>query len=108
MKHRRIKAPKTLDVGPTRYRVDTKKGLKSLGQFQTHEGFLLDAGMPKDMEAEVLFHELLHSIFYTFNMYKWIPRAKDEERLVSEMSTGICTVFRQNPKLLSYLKENLR
>ena len=103
-----MKPPKTVDIGPTRYKVVMgAEDMPARGYFRTYDGIELRSKMPKDMEAEVLLHEVLHAIMYTFNEYMNLKK-KDEERIVSNLSTSLATVFRQNPKLLKYLTETLR
>ena len=103
-----MKPPRTVDIGPTRYRVVMgKEDMVHRGTFKTYDGIELRSKMPKDMEAEVLLHEVLHAIMYTFGEYVNLKK-KDEERVVSNLSTSLATVFRQNPRLVKYLQENLR
>ena len=59
------------------------------------------------MEAEVLLHEVLHAIHYTFNCHRIVPEGK-EEGLVEAYSTALCTVFAQNPWLLKKLAKDLK
>lgn len=71
----------------------------------------VEAGLPKDMEAEVFMHEIMHAIYYTFNVNKIASASKDademEESIVTAFSTALCTVFVQNPWLLAYFQQTL-
>ena len=49
--------------------------------------------------AEVLLHELLHALFYVYN----IQDEDREERTVGTLSTAIAAMWRDNPELVAYL-----
>lgn len=105
----------TVQIGPSRYKVRKHKwGTKLLADSRGYHSDANEIGietrLPKDMEAEVFMHEVLHGIWYTFNVEKaFAPDEADEmeEFLVSTLSTALCTVFVQNPWLLPYLTKAL-
>jgi hypothetical protein len=112
-----MKPPRTVDIGPTKYKIRIPPKLPDRGHFHDYTGISLLRGMPKDIEAEVLLHEVLHGIVFTFNirpkmetMDERCGREKGdvEEYLVTQLSTGLATVLRQNPKLVKYFTENLK
>lgn len=56
--------------------------------------------------VNTLMHEIGHGICYIFNIQFKTPR--EEEDFIREYTNGIITVFRDNPKLLTFLKRNLK
>jgi len=104
-----------LQIGPSRYRIrkhkwNDKTLAESRGYHASNNVIGLKSGMPKDMEAEVFMHELLHGIWFTFGLDKIFEDDEGEsveEFVVSNLSTSLCTVFVQNPWLLDYLKKGL-
>ena len=104
----------TIQIGPSRYRIrkhkwNAKVLAGSRGYHASNNVIGLELGMPKDMEAEVFMHEVLHGIWFTFGLDKIFDDDADqiEEFVVSNISTTLCTVFSQNPWLLDYLKKGL-
>lgn len=53
--------------------------------------------------TDTLMHEIMHAIFYSMNM----SGNESEEKVVSLLSTGMCTVLRDNPKLKKWIVKNL-
>jgi len=106
----------SLQIGPSRYKLKKHKwNAKVLGGSRGYHcdnnTIGLEKGLPKDMEAEVFMHEILHGIYYTFNLGKIIHEPcqdEVEESFVSAMSTALCTVFVQNPWLLTYFQKAFR
>lgn len=102
---------KTLKIGPSTFKIRKhKRGDR--GWCRPYKSIIsLIDNVPKDVKAEVLLHEALHAIFYTFNVWKHIKNREKEEDLeeivVTDLSTALCTVFKQNPWLLVYLKKGL-
>ena len=103
-----------VQIGPSRYRIRKLKWNSKL--LAGSRGFAADNNqiglrndMPKDMEAEVFMHELLHGIWFTFDISKMNVKNLEsaEEFVITTMSTALCTVFVQNPWLLDYLKKGL-
>lgn len=105
-----------VQIGPSRYKI-RKHAWKSKA-LARGRGYCCDLmatiglrdDMPKDMEAEVLLHEILHAIYYTFNLNKVDGLDNNdvlEESIVSGFSTALATVFVQNPWLLPYLQKSL-
>ena len=104
---------KKLKVGPYTYPVKlvknlTHKGEEQKGLFDSYTGIEIDDSMPEDMQAEVLLHELLHSIFFMMNVEKIQGTSALEEIFVTQFGTGLATVFKNNPELLTYFKKALK
>ena len=76
------------------------------GWTNSEDKISLRKGMPKDMETEVLLHEILHCIILIFNLRHKIEQ-NCEEAIVETISTGLATVFNQNPWLLDKLKRDI-
>lgn len=99
---------KYIQIGPSKYKLRRHTYAKKNTDRGFHDSggiISIQKGMPKDMEAEVVLHEIMHGVFYTFNL-----RSKEsftEEMIVETMSTGLATVFCQNPWLLKYLEKGL-
>lgn len=60
--------------------------------------------MPDSIQASALMHEVMHAIFGFTGLYR---TEEDEEHLVEALTNGICSVFKDNPQLLDYLKHKL-
>jgi hypothetical protein len=64
----------------------------------------LDEDITSDIvRAETLLHEISHVVWWVYNL----KDEDDEERTVHTMATGLTQVFRDNPKVLEYIKESL-
>ena len=99
---------KYIQIGPSKYKLETHTWSKketSRGWHSEKGVISIREGMPKYMNAEVLLHEIMHGICYTFNLR--IKEEFTEEQIVETMSTGLATVFCQNPWLLKYLEKGL-
>ena len=48
--------------------------------------------------SDTFLHEILHALFWSMG----IDPNTDEEKLVSKISTGLCTVFSNNPKAFKW------
>ena len=55
------------------------------------------------IEAETFLHELFHAIYSAAG----VKRKDKQERLVSQMSLVMAGVFRDNPKLIEWLRKKL-
>lgn len=78
---------------------------KCLGVFHKNEMRmgLADKYATKQLEAQIVLHELLHAIYDVMGIH-----AKDgEERTVGQMSQGLAQVMRDNPKLIEWLRKQL-
>lgn len=98
---------KYIQIGPSKYKLlkhekgpDTPRGTcdNQISEISLREK------MPKDMEAEVLLHEILHAICYTYTLYEDLPNNM-QEKVVTTLSTGLASTFVQNPKLLTYFSK---
>ena len=95
-------------IGPSKMDLKVVPDLESRGYYSPSKNRIrLRKGMPKSMEAEVLLHEILHAIHYTFSCWQFIPENKNE-RLVTTYSAALCTVFAQNPWILKKLAKDLK
>ena len=99
---------KSIRVGPFDLAIKTLTGEdrdKCLGMFsETQMAILMrETFASEQQEAETLLHEILHAIYAVFGV-----KGKDpEERVISQMSIGMATVFHDNPKLIDWLRKKL-
>ena len=99
---------KTIRVGPFDLALKSLTGEdrdKCLGMFsETQMAILMrDTFASEQQRAETLLHEIIHAIFAVMG----IADKDSHERKVSATSIGMAMVFRDNPKLIDYLKEKL-
>ncbi len=104
---------KKLKVGPNLYTVRRVAAIENDscnpdGQwsFDTKVGGLLQIknDIENDVvEAEVVTHEVLHALFYHFNIEQ-----DNEEHLVQTLAHGLTMVMKDNPRYLAYLTEKLK
>lgn len=60
-------------------------------------------GCDSRQTAHTLLHEIMHAICYIFG----IADEDKEERVVSAMSDGMTTVWRDNPEVMAYIHHHL-
>lgn len=104
--------PKTITVGPYRYRVVADADALARGAIEDGTGRLagrhdparqviaIDPDLGPDAEAETLTHELLHAAL------EQVPNEltnEQEERLVLGLGFVLLDVLRRNPALVAYL-----
>jgi len=99
---------KSIRVGPFTVTVKTLNGEeaeKSLGLFSQEKMtiWLHPKFESEQIEAETVIHEMMHAIYSVFGVHE-----KDrQERVVSQMSIGMASVIRDNPKLIEWLRKKL-
>ena len=99
---------KSVRVGPFDVAIDTLTGEerdRCFGTFsETTLTILLREKFQNDQQmAETLLHELLHAIFCVGGVKPKDP----EERIISQTSTVMASVIRDNPNLMRWLQEKL-
>ncbi len=70
----------------------------------------IHSGRPSSMQADTLLHEILHAIHY---IGLAISMSNDdltikEETLTTLTATCLCQVMKDNPKVISWILENLK
>ena len=60
-------------------------------------------GYPKKTTADTFLHELIHAV----NHVMGITDATTEEESTTRLSTGLCTVWKHNPKVFEWLHKQL-
>lgn len=86
--------------------VKDKKGTALWGKFSsTDQKIYLDRNMPtEEKRLETLFHEVLHAIWHQ----RLLGYADNkEETVVYNLTNGLVTFFKDNPKFLQLLQEVL-
>lgn len=105
--------PKSIKIGGLVYQIKRVKDLKNdkgeslWGQFSPPDGAIyLDSKLPDNRQAvDTLVHEILHGIFAAYKLH---ASTRDEERIVSCVARGLLEVFSNNPKLVSFIQEEVR
>lgn len=100
--------PKKIKVGHVTYRTDVVAGLKGscnekLYGTMNHEKAVISIalGMNKDLEQEVVIHEILHAAMR--NHPHNFLNIDQEESIVNHLGMQLMSVFKDNPKLMEYL-----
>jgi hypothetical protein len=102
--------PKTLKIGPYDWQVRVEDGAAdTCGQadFEFHHLRLWPANLTSPSHVVgVALHECLHVIFDAHNLGK-MKRDKEEreEAIVMGFEAGLVSLFRDNPKLLTWMKK---
>lgn len=105
--------PKKLNIGGDRYSVSFVKGLTSehhgkVWGLCNHNKGTIQISSEIDLDydkAVTLLHEIFHAIVNHYGLGNVLK--DDEERVVDQMSRGTMMVFRDNPKLMDFLKEKM-
>lgn len=87
--------PKTLKIGNLTYAVKYKheEDINAYGKSSMQEGWLhLDSSMPKALQEETFFHEIIHQIL---DQKSYATETKNEN-LVDVLSSGIYQVLKDN------------
>lgn len=72
------------------------------GEFSANEMEIrLDMSMHPEKLLDVFLHELYHAVFWTYGLLD----EDKEERICSQMSTGMAQVYIDNPDILQFIKE---
>lgn len=103
----------TVKIGPFVHKILFKKA-HEMGEdakeaiFGLYKAHLLEIWINEDyslqQQALYLFHEILHGIWFVGNIETC---GKDEEYLVTSLSTNIMQVWGDNPKVFDWIKLNL-
>jgi hypothetical protein len=102
--------PKTIKIGPYDWQVRVMEGAEGLcGQadFETSQLRLWPENLTSPSHVVgVALHECLHVIFDAHNLGK-MKRDKEEreEAIVMGFEAGLVSLFRDNPKLLTWMKK---
>lgn len=103
-----IPFPETLKVGPHTYDLGTFDMLYSMqnSRIGEHDYFQLEInlleGMKPSMEAEVMMHEVVHSLWETTGL-RGFNGDIEEEHAVTVLAKGLMTLFQENPGWLAAL-----
>ena len=102
--------PEKIKIGYKEYRLEKWKQTvasanEAQGQFYAKEGIIGYTDDEKgDSHANTLLHEIIHAIVYQWN----IDVGEKEETIVNGLTNGLTTVLVDNPKLIDYLKKNIK
>lgn len=96
---RRIKPPKKVAVSYQNLNVSYGK-CKELGYYEAAlSNIKLQEGQKWDEEANTLLHELLHAIWWCYNLG---VNDDKEEKVVGTLANGLSDMFQRNPELVKY------
>ena len=102
--------PEKIKIGYKEYRLEKWKQTvasanEAQGQFFAKEGIIGYTDDEKGVShANTLLHEIIHAIVYQWN----IDVVEKEETIVNGLTNGLTTVLVDNPKLIDYLKKNIK
>ena len=102
--------PEKIKIGYKEYRLEKWKQTvasanEAQGQFFAKEGIIGYTDDEKGVShANTLLHEIIHAIVYQWN----IDVGEKEETIVNGLTNGLTTVLVDNPKLIDYLKKNIK
>ena len=102
--------PEKIKIGYKEYRLEKWKqtvasAIEAQGQFFAKEGIIGYTDDEKGVShANTLLHEIIHAIVYQWN----IDVGEKEETIVNGLTNGLTTVLVDNPKLIDYLKKNIK
>tara|TARA_R100001594_G_scaffold135014_1_gene176467 strand:- start:226 stop:546 length:321 start_codon:yes stop_codon:yes gene_type:complete len=102
--------PEKIKIGYKEYRLEKWKQTvasanEAQGQFFAKEGIIGYTAEEKGVShANTLLHEIIHAIVYQWN----IDVGEKEETIVNGLTNGLTTVLVDNPKLIDYLKKNIK
>lgn len=104
-----IKIPDKVKIGPVNYDIlflDEVKETNGSDLMGLHEYSKARISLSKkhlpnnDVAMVVLMHEILHGIFDA-----WEINIKQEESVVSKLGSGLCTLLKDNPELVDYIRK---
>ena len=95
--------PRTVRVGPYRYKVVDRHGSENLGECEVDKLRIhVQVGQPPDSERDTLLHELLHACIAHSGLDRRL--ADDvEEDVVRSLSPILLDTLRRNKNLIAYL-----
>ena len=102
--------PESIKIGYRDYKLEKWKQTvasanEAQGQFFAKEGIIGYTDDEKGVShANTLLHEIIHAIVYQWN----IDVGEKEETIVNGLTNGLTTVLVDNPKLIDYLKKNIK
>lgn len=99
--------PKDVKLGSVRYKIEEWDHMAAVsnarwGEFSPLEMVIrVDLTLPLARIAEVLLHEILHAVWYEYELKH---EQDDQERIVTRMGTGLSAMFYDNPHLVDWFK----
>lgn len=101
--------PSSIKIGWITYKIEKWHSAEAKGADRYGESnpisrvIRIDTSYSPQQTAETLLHEILHCVFCVWN----IEDEDKEERTVSAVSSGLATVWRDNPAVFSFIDMNL-
>jgi Zn-dependent peptidase ImmA (M78 family) len=72
--------------------------------FPTLQEIKVDSEVREDRKVNILIHELLHALYERYGL----EDGEKEEAVVESLANGLSALFKDNPKLVDYIKEGVR
>lgn len=95
----------TIKIGARRYSLramPAEDRSEIHGKISMDRGLImLDPAIPADNQAETLLHEILHGVWYAYNLEDGLK----EEAVVTALGTGLMAIFVDNPDLMKVLMD---
>lgn len=99
-----------IKIGPYRFEVN-ERNVEWMEKNAAHGTFdtlnlqinVVTENRDKIVILDTLLHEILHGIYYLFQLSK----GDSEERVVSALSTGLLTVLIDNPEIIKYIQRTV-
>jgi hypothetical protein len=63
----------------------------------------IDKGYPKETMVDTLLHELIHCVNHVMD----VNDKTTEEQSTTRLATGLCTVWKHNPKVFEWIHKQL-
>lgn len=77
------------------------------GEYNTKEQKIdYDISLPIDEKCNTILHEVMHALVYIMGIP--FEDEGDEEAVVNSLSSGLITVFKDNPKFITWLANELQ
>lgn len=106
-----MKLPKSVKVGWATYKIEPFPVLEAHGEAKhgdtndLNHTIRIDTACGPARASETLLHEIFHAICGKWNL----DLTKDEEeRVVTSMASGLCTVWLDNPEVLAWIGKGLK
>ena len=108
-----MKLPKSVKVGYRTFKIELKSKdfMEDMGKVADcdKEGGIIRLGKhhlkaSPQIAAEAILHEILHAIYYNWDL----DDSDKEEKIVTQLTFGLCSVIVDNPKMWKWIMENIR
>jgi hypothetical protein len=103
---------RTVKVGSRKYFIHVKKSIKKgtlLGQAKHYDEVIEIVSTQSDTSfVDTLLHEILHCIWYDNGIGYALDCEQVEEFVVNSFSSGLISVFMDNPWLIKFINDTIK